>query len=1436
MDITYQTILRLINDINTFAEQSDQKIQQLWDNFNNSKNRLEGQYNQFMERVSKEFENNTSVTRKKATALKENADKIYQEVLTLDASLANTDKYYIKTRVKKEEELAQETKASIIDEVDIFVALEKAKVQYKEISSKYSREILPAIINDVNYIFSKQRKQDYEELIVLKNTLGKLMEEIKKVIPELINDSTQIDKESHNKKAAEINSKYNTELDIVNARYEKNVEVMANEICEQLDVILPDNLLHFIKEINQNYKKNFYDICSTYKTWDGTIVIGFIDYPLELFVSSNILFSLIKDKCSAILAQNKLLRFPLVFSLKNNMNLLIKYSQDEKLKKQFISSIIHSFISAVPVTYLSIHVIDTESQGENRSLFADFSKMLPDLFNNGIITSNSEAGNTLEKLAVHIKDSPKVNFEETPLIKLLIVFDSPESLGRKNVALINNIIDNGSEHGVYTIIGFNSTTSRQTENSVPPFHEKGCIVIQQAVDMFLYYNLRVTYNEALTGNDLSKYIMDYLLLHYSFKGNITLLDPALWELITSKNPDETHQVITSIKDSLEKYDDSLGFVKVMDGSFPSSIPVGTLSYPLNLIGDPAINMLLKEELSLPNTDSFNLPAIFNLNEKSNLLLTYPEALQQYMGKFIHNLMWCFLSSLPVGKINFCIFDAERRGNSITPFLDFRQKMPEIFDTHIYTAQDAMLARLQKLNKYIDEFIQDKLGNRYSNIIEYNANTPNRAEPITLLIIFDFPRNFDSRNIELLINILSNGSKCGIYTIICNNPNITFSKYESIDEHLNEIKKHCSLVEYTDKYVLQPYGLPVDIAPELSRERVATFIQEYANLNTAMKQKGLSFEDIINTPFFTASSAERLSIPIGIGDGESIINFVLGEGSSHHGLITGATGSGKTVLLHTLIMSSMLCHSPEELHLYLMDFKGGTEFKIYESTKLPHIQLLAIDAMQEFGESILEDLVNEISRRSELFKNAGQSKLKDYVDKTGKALPRILVIMDEFQILYNDSTNRKIAMNCAELTKRIVTEGRSYGIHLLMATQSTKVINGLTLDKGVIEQMRIRIGMKCGEDDVRYLFGYENSDKVLEMMKGPIGTAVINMDYTEMKNNGFRVAYCSQNMQTEYLSHISEKFAESTSSMQIFEGNRTVLFEDYLLKNNISIAEESVIKMHMGTLIKVAPPFVMIFDRRRRHNLLICGANEKMAENLTNLCSLSTLLNSNANIYCIDGESLIGESVSSAIYDCLTGFTSRFKTAKNRAEIISFINEIYSIYIDRKKNSEIKQTLIVIKNLQFLDIIKTMLKGESIDENEFVDNAAPNPSPQFADFGVSGNFGSMPSISEKLLKLIDDGSNYGIYFIVSSLDFQNVKENMYYGENVLSKFPERIIFSLNNNDADNLIDGVSVSGLRDNTVYYSDGVKSAFQFKPYIMPDASELNRYLKTLTVSGKID
>jgi hypothetical protein len=500
-------------------------------------------------------------------------------------------------------------------------------------------------------------------------------------------------------------------------------------------------------------------------------------------------------------------------------------------------------------------------------------------------------------------------------------------------------------------------------------------------------------------------------------------------------------------------------------------------------------------------------------------------------------------------------------------------------------------------------------------------------------------------------------------------------------------------------------------------------------------------------------------------------------------------------------------------------------------------------MQEFGESILENLVAEMEHRGVLFKEVEQTSLNGYKQATGKALPRILVIMDEFQILFNDSTNRKVAMTCAELTKRIVTEGRAFGIHLFMATQSTKVISDLTLSHGTIEQMRIRIGLKCGENDARYLFSDQNDTKALSMMKGPIGTTVMNLDYTEQSNIGFRAAYCDDETQKYYLDLISKTFADVPSKLQTFEGSRTTKLLDFFNEYGIGTTNEIPVNIQMGTLIKVAPPFSICADRKRKHNMLICGSNEQMANTISNNYIISALLNTNVSVYCIDGDKLVGDDVSGAFYNTINSVTNRFNIAMNRADIIKFINEVYEKYLLWKKENTKDVIFIVIKNLQFLDIVKSMLKGELVDESEFIDVESPTfeePTPSNDPFAAVNNMfasnmgnDANTNIGEKLIKLIEDGSGFGIHFVVTSLEYQTVRECMYYGENVLTKFPERIIFSLGANDADSLVENVSVTSLRDNTVYFTDGVKNTFQMKPYVSPKEDELQSFFFQLRSEG---
>ena len=984
--------------------------------------------------------------------------------------------------------------------------------------------------------------------------------------------------------------------------------------------------------------------------------------------------------------------------------------------------------------------------------------------------------------------------------------------------------------------------SAEYDQAIIAIQELSAIIMQNDKN-FLFRGLPLSYYHMPDKIEFAKYFSKYMLIFEGIKNRGIAFSPLIKKLVETKNSSDLDAHISLICDMMKNYEKNYAKVPDVKISFPSIVILGNVLYPADIFSDSiGYKDILDKFKTNENTDYelgyVELPLTFDLRNSFNLFLNAPEIGCKEMLSFTHHVIWSFLSFMPVTKVNVCVFDVEQRGNSIIPFLDFRKRTPETFDHKIYTSGDAIVERLQRINAQIDEFIQEKLGNKYKDILEYNLNTPNRAEPVTLLLLYDFPSGMDGRSLSLLTNVLRNGNKCGVFTVICYNPSITFSRYENIDERLENIQRFCAMVEYKDHhYRLMPYNLQINIPELLVGDIADGFINDYLEKCDYIKKQGLSFRDIIAKELFSMDSSKSISIPVGIGDGDSIIDIVIGEGSSHHGLIAGATGSGKSTLLHTLIMSSMLHYSPEQLNLYLMDFKSGTEFKVYESVKLPHIKLLALDAMQEFGESILENLVSEMEQRGTLFKNAGQTSLKGYTQATGKYLPRILVIMDEFQILFNDSTNRKVAMNCAELTKRIVTEGRAFGIHLLMATQSTKVISDLTLSRGTIEQMRIRIGLKCGEDDARYLFSDQNDAKALMMMKGPIGTAVMNLDYTEQANIGFRAAYCDDDTQKEYLEIIANTFSDREYTLQTFEGSRTVNLLDFFAENNIGITNESPMKIYMGSLIKVAPPFAISIDKKKKHNLLICGANEMMASTVSGNYIISALLNENSSVYCIDGDYLVSDESSMPFYKTLNSFGDRFNIATNRADIIRYINNIYKQYQAWKKQNSNENIFIVIRNLQFLDIVKSMLKGDRVDESEFmvdepVREAEINPADPFAAinnmFANKGNEENL-GVGEKLIKMIEDGSGFGIYFVITCLEYQTIRETMYYGENVLSRFPERIIFSLGANDADNLIENVSVAGLRDNTVYYTDGVKNTFQLKPYIAPSPSELKDYIENL-------
>jgi DNA segregation ATPase FtsK/SpoIIIE, S-DNA-T family len=197
-------------------------------------------------------------------------------------------------------------------------------------------------------------------------------------------------------------------------------------------------------------------------------------------------------------------------------------------------------------------------------------------------------------------------------------------------------------------------------------------------------------------------------------------------------------------------------------------------------------------------------------------------------------------------------------------------------------------------------------------------------------------------------------------------------------------------------------------------------------------------------WLTAADPRVLEVPIGTdGDGNQVrldIKESARGGSGPHGLIVGATGSGKSELLRTLVTGMSMIHPPEVLNFVLIDFKGGAAFAPLAG--LPHVAGLITNLVDDAGmvDRVHAALQGEQQRRQQMLRAAGNvDSLHHYqlkqaaggTDSAGRPLeplPYLLIIVDEFSELLSDRPD------LADLFVQIGRVGRSLGMHLLMATQ------------------------------------------------------------------------------------------------------------------------------------------------------------------------------------------------------------------------------------------------------------------------------------------------------------------------------------------------------------------------------------------------------------------
>lgn len=214
----------------------------------------------------------------------------------------------------------------------------------------------------------------------------------------------------------------------------------------------------------------------------------------------------------------------------------------------------------------------------------------------------------------------------------------------------------------------------------------------------------------------------------------------------------------------------------------------------------------------------------------------------------------------------------------------------------------------------------------------------------------------------------------------------------------------------------------------------------------------------------------------------------------HAFLGGSTGHGKSVTMNAMLGCMFYEYPPWELEVHLSDAKI-IEFKKYGvNHRIPHIRSIAATEDADFVISVLDNAIEEMNIRNKLFGNYGCSNLRSFRKKTGLALPRIIIVMDEVESTF--SLAGKKAPKIANAIDAVTRLGRAAGIHIVMATQNLSS----AIPSSAIGQIRTRMCLGASESVSEKILGNngaaENFSKLGKLI---VNTSVLNGGNTRLGN-------------------------------------------------------------------------------------------------------------------------------------------------------------------------------------------------------------------------------------------------------------------------------------------------------------------------------------------------
>lgn len=443
-------------------------------------------------------------------------------------------------------------------------------------------------------------------------------------------------------------------------------------------------------------------------------------------------------------------------------------------------------------------------------------------------------------------------------------------------------------------------------------------------------------------------MMNILRIKMIDAGNLLKeLDDALDKVVAKKEPESFLKPIVS---PIEDYQKSIRQIQVQftdapkfneEGAYPKFLSCGLL----HVKGKNGANM----EFLLPKVYPFPPKSLYIEHEKD--------------GQFLREMLMRLLSSAPLVQLEIVLVDALSLGGIFNLARRLLHKDNDfIYQQRILTESKEIEEALKHLYEYLKVNLQEKLAG-FRDFVHYNEEATDRL-PLKALFLSGVDA-LSKDALYYLEKIMRFGSKNGVLSFVNLESEKNNKSAEDLKKHVEFFRDMTSFerFKYLNVEVINDQGIKSQHMQDFADK-----IKAYYEKKKAVKRELKDLQK--DEKFWIESSQLKVSVPVGWDINHKEVCFEIGN-EQNHTLICDHSGSGKSNFLHVLIQNLAFYYAPNEVQLFLLDYKEGVEFNAYTDPILEHARLVSVASSVGFGMSFLSWLCDEIKKDPSCSSNLGR---------------------------------------------------------------------------------------------------------------------------------------------------------------------------------------------------------------------------------------------------------------------------------------------------------------------------------------------------------------------------------------------------------------------------------------------------------------------------------